>query len=63
MRKCCRTCRNWEGEGEPPSCMWPEPELPYWASISTNGDRGSNYTTADDGRNCRTYDPVPEKRA
>ncbi len=52
--KCCGTCRHWLRDGDPPSCMWPEPNLPFWASIS-NGDHG-DYTEATDGRRCRVWD-------
>ena len=54
MKKCCGTCRFWNRKGNPPSCLWPEPRLPFWAHIN-NGDHG-NYTTAEQGTLCRTWE-------
>lgn len=53
MAKCCGTCKLWNREGDPPHCGWPEPALPFWASIN-DGDHG-NYTEATDGRRCSTW--------
>lgn len=53
--KRCGTCKHWLCDQDPPSCGWEELALPFWASIS-NGDHG-DYTEADDGKRCCTWEP------
>lgn len=51
MNQCCGNCKLWRGD--PPSCRWEEPPIPFWAHIGT-GDHG-DYTDALDGRRCPTW--------
>lgn len=49
--KSCGTCGHWQRDAE--YCAWPDPLLPFWASI-INGDHG-NYTQETDGKRCPTW--------
>ena len=56
IAKCCRTCRHWGRDEDPPFCKWPHPKLPFWANIS-NGDH-ADYTEAHQGTRCETWGPI-----
>lgn len=56
--KKCGTCAHWK---DLEYCCWEPPKLPFWASIS-NGDH-ADYTAANDGKHCPTWERKPEAPA
>lgn len=61
--RCCKTCRWWQGEEMDGMkiCEWPEPDLPFWASIS-NGPDHANWTRSRDGGRCSTWECAEDAR-
>jgi hypothetical protein len=51
MIKSFGTCAYWDRKGNTPSCLWPTPRLPFWASVN-DGDHG-DYTEAGQVRKCQ----------
>lgn len=54
----CGTCRHWakgKGVDVSGSCEWPQPDVPFWATID-NGSDHADWTVASDGRRCPTFE-------